>query len=88
MLTARLTKAELDEALSWWDVLGLSLLAGVGFTVSLLISELAFGTGTLLDENAKVAILVGSLLAILLATLVLRLRRRLATDAAWQHATA
>lgn len=76
VITARLTHAELDPDLSWWDVLGLSLLAGVGFTVSLLISELAFGSGTVLDEHAKVAILVGSLLAILLATIVLRVRRR------------
>lgn len=75
-LTARLTHAELDPALTWWDVLGLSLLAGVGFTVSLLIGELAFGTGSTLDERAKIAILVGSLLAILLATMVLRVRGR------------
>ena len=33
---ARFTRAELDEDLAWADVLGLSLLAGVGFTVGLL----------------------------------------------------
>ncbi len=75
-LVARATHARLDDDLSWWDVLGLSLLAGVGFTVSLLIGELAFGAGTERDDNVKVGILVGSLLAIGLATIVLRARNR------------
>ena len=45
-LVQRFTRARLAEGLSWWDVLGLALLAGIGFTVSLLIGELAFGAGT------------------------------------------
>ena len=76
VLVARFTHAELDEDLTWWDVLGLSLLAGVGFTVSLLIGELAFGGETQRDEHVKIAILVGSLIAIGLATIVLRVRAR------------
>ncbi len=75
-LVSRFTRAELDADLSWSDVLGLSLLAGVGFTVSLLIGELAFGTGSERDEHVKVGVLVGSLLAIALATVVLRVRDR------------
>jgi len=57
-------------------VLGLSVLAGVGFTVSLLIGELAFGAGTQRDDHVKVAILVGSLLAAIIAGLLLRSRNR------------
>jgi Na+:H+ antiporter, NhaA family len=71
---ARFTRAELDEDLSWWDVLGLALLAGMGFTVSLLVGELAFGTGTPRDEHVKLAVLAGSALSALLATTVLRTR--------------
>jgi NhaA family Na+:H+ antiporter len=71
---ARLTRAELDEDLSWFDVLGLALLGGVGFTVSLLIGELAFGAGTETDNHVKLAVLIGSLLAATLATVVLRMR--------------
>ena len=41
----------------------MSLLAGIGFTVSLLIGELAFGAGSEHDEHAKVGVLVGSLAA-------------------------
>ena len=75
-LVARTTRAELDDDLSWLDVSGLALLAGIGFTVSLLIGELAFGAGTEQDEHVKVGVLTGSLLAALLATVVLRLRNR------------
>ena len=73
---ARFTRARLDPDLSWTDVLGLSVLAGVGFTVSLLVSELAFGAGSQRNEHVKLAVLTGSLLAALLATVVLRLRNR------------
>jgi NhaA family Na+:H+ antiporter len=73
---ARFTRAELDEDLSWTDVFGLSLLAGVGFTVSLLIGDLAFGAGSQRDDHVKLAVLGGSLIAALLATVVLRLRNR------------
>ncbi|MEV4537353.1 Na+/H+ antiporter NhaA [Asanoa sp. NPDC049518] len=75
-LVQRLTRAELAKGLSWWDVLGLSMLAGVGFTVSLLIGELAFGAGTDRDADAKLGILVGSVLAAAAATVLLRTRNR------------
>ena len=75
-LFARFTKASLDDDLAWADVLGLSLLAGVGFTVSLLIGELAFGLGSERDDHVRLGILVGSVLSALLASVVLRLRNR------------
>ena len=73
-LVQRFTRARLAEGLSWWDVLGLALLGGIGFTVSLLIGELAFGTGSALDAEVKIGVLGGSLVAALLATVVLRVR--------------
>ncbi|MBN6056760.1 Na+/H+ antiporter NhaA [Nonomuraea sp. RK-328] len=73
-LVSRLTHAELDENLAWVDVAGLALLAGIGFTVSLLIGELAFGAGSARDAYVKIAVLAGSLTAALLAAVVLRLR--------------
>ena len=75
-LITKTTRARLDDGLAWIDVAGLALLAGVGFTVSLLIAELSFGSGSAHDDHAKVAILTGSLAAALLATVVLRLRNR------------
>ncbi len=75
-LVQRFTRAQLADGLSWWDVLGLALLAGIGFTVSLLIGELAFGAGSERDDHVKIAVLLGSLLSALLATIVLRIRNR------------
>lgn len=75
-LMARFTRARLDDDLAWVDVLGVSMLAGIGFTVSLLIGDLAFGPGSLAGEHVKVGVLAGSLLAALLATGVLRARNR------------
>ena len=73
---ARFTRAELDDDLAWVDVVGMAMLAGIGFTVSLLIGELAFGPGSESDEHVKVAVLVGSMLAATLASGVLRARNR------------
>src|SRR3954451_12217379 len=75
-LLSRFTRAELDPDLGWPDVLGLAVLGGIGFTVSLLIGELAFGPGSPRDEHAKVGVLTGTLLAALLASALLRLRNR------------
>ena len=75
-LTSTFTHARLDDDLSWWDVLGLSMLGGVGFTVSLLIGELAFGLGSESDERAKIGVLVGSVLAATAAAVVLRARNQ------------
>jgi Na+:H+ antiporter, NhaA family len=68
---ARFTRASLDDDLAWRDVLGVSVLAGIGFTVSLLIGELAFGHGTAAGVDGKMGVLVGSVVAALLAALVL-----------------
>jgi NhaA family Na+:H+ antiporter len=76
-LVQRFTRAEFADDLSWCDVLGLALLGGIGFTVSLLVGELAYGAGTPRDDLVKVGVLTGSLLAALLATVVLRARTRI-----------
>ncbi|MER6590999.1 Na+/H+ antiporter NhaA [Micromonospora purpureochromogenes] len=75
-LVQRFTHARLAEGLRWWDMLGLAMLAGIGFTVSLLIGELAFGAGSERDEHAKIGVLTGSLLSALLAAILLRMRNR------------
>ena len=75
-LLTRVTRAELDPEIGWVDVLGLAVLAGIGFTVSLLIGELAFGVGTEREEHVKIAVLVGSVLAAVVAGVFLRLRSK------------
>jgi NhaA family Na+:H+ antiporter len=61
-LAARLRIARLPEDATWSGILGVSALAGIGFTVSIFITDLAFG-GTSLDDLAKIAILAASVLA-------------------------
>ena len=75
-LLARFTRAELDDELAWVDVIGMAMLGGIGFTVSLLIGELAFGATGTTTEHVKVGVLVGSLAAGGLAALLLRSRNR------------
>ncbi|MFF8939030.1 Na+/H+ antiporter NhaA [Streptomyces paradoxus] len=72
-LAVRFTRARLTPELAWADVLGLAALAGIGFTVALLIGELAFPGGAV-GEHVKAAVLIGSLLSALLAAVVVRLR--------------
>ncbi|MET0839871.1 MAG: Na+/H+ antiporter NhaA [Marmoricola sp.] len=73
-LLTRFTRAELNEGMLWRDLFGVGIVAGVGFTVSLLVSELAF-TGAD-QEQSKTAVLLASLIAGLAAALVLGRRNR------------
>lgn len=73
-LTARFTRASLSDDLAWPDVLAVATLAGIGFTVSLLIGELAFAGDPVLTDEVKAAVLVGSLVAAVLATALLKIR--------------
>lgn len=75
-LVTRLPGVSLPRGVRWVDLMGLALLAGMGFTVSLLISELSFGQGSALDDVGKVGILLGSLIAALLAVALLGTRNR------------
>ncbi|MDX3228373.1 Na+/H+ antiporter NhaA [Streptomyces sp. ME19-01-6] len=73
-LAARFTKAELNEDLAWADVFAIASLAGIGFTVSLLIGELAFPGDPTLAAEVKAAVLIGSLLAAVLSGVLLKVR--------------
>jgi NhaA family Na+:H+ antiporter len=75
-LTSKATKQPLQKGLTWPDVTGVAILGGIGFTVSLLIGELAFGGSSEADDHVKVAVLAGSVLAALLAAILLRIRNR------------
>ncbi|MEV8312275.1 Na+/H+ antiporter NhaA [Streptomyces flavidovirens] len=72
-LAIRFTRAQLSPGLALPDVLALAMLAGIGFTVSLLIGELAYPNPAD-QEHIKAAVLLGSLTAALLACVLLRLR--------------
>jgi NhaA family Na+:H+ antiporter len=69
-IAVRLRLVRLPSGMGWGDVLGLGLVAGIGFTVSLFIGELAFG-GEARLESAKLGILSASLAAGALGAAVL-----------------
>jgi len=73
---ARFTRASLSSSLRWADVLAVGILAGIGFTVSLLIGELAFEGDPVRETSAKIGVLIASVLAAVLASVALGFRRR------------
>src|ERR671916_2693349 len=54
--------SEMPAGVTWLHIYGVGWLAGIGFTMSLFISDLAFAEGPLLDV-AKLGILTASLIA-------------------------
>ncbi|MEW2632412.1 Na+/H+ antiporter NhaA [Streptomyces sp. NPDC048389] len=74
-LTSRFTSAHLNPGIAWADVAGIGVLGAIGFTVSLLIAELSYSTDAHLTD-AKGAILLASVLAALLAAVILGRRSR------------
>ena len=75
-LTSKITRRPLQKGLTWPDLTGVALLGGIGFTVSLLIGELAFGGNSAADDHVKIAVLAGSVAAAVLAAILLRARNR------------
>lgn len=69
-LLVRFTKARLGNGITWQHMIGAGILAGIGFTMSLFVNELAFND-PLLRQEAKLGVLGGSLLAGIIGYLVL-----------------
>ncbi|MFC2129479.1 Na+/H+ antiporter NhaA [Bacteroidota bacterium] len=76
LLSIKLKIAVLPEDVSTWQVIGVSALAGVGFTMSIFIANLAFVDHPVLMDSAKVGILLGSLIAGMSGFVILRIAGR------------
>lgn len=72
-LLVRFTPLRLTGGVDLPDILATSFLAGIGFTVSLLIAGLSFG-GSEVESTAKLAVVAGSVFSAALAAIALRLR--------------
>ncbi|MGP6170451.1 Na+/H+ antiporter NhaA [Microbacterium sp. A204] len=72
----RIRRIDLDPDLRWLDIVGVGILAGIGFTVSLLVAELSFAAGSEAHDHAKVAILTASIVAAVVASVLLGIRNR------------
>ena len=70
-IMVRFRISTLPEGANWKHIAGVALLAGIGFTMSLFISGLAFKSQAFIDQ-AKYGILIASIIAGILGTIVLR----------------
>ena len=75
-LLSTFSKAKLSEKLSWWDIATIGVLAGIGFTVSLLINELAFRDNHETSSIGTLAVLTASAVAAILAVIAIQFRNR------------
>ena len=75
-LVTRLPGLAIDSSLKWIDIIGMAFVAGIGFTVSLLVGELSFGAGSESDDHVKVGVLAGSLIAAVIGGIILNIRNK------------
>jgi NhaA family Na+:H+ antiporter len=75
-ITTTLGIGELPRGVKWIQVVGVGLLAGIGFTVALFVTELAFDDNEVLATDAKIGILTASAIAGILGYTFLRLSTR------------
>ncbi|MDU5025448.1 MAG: Na+/H+ antiporter NhaA [Cutibacterium avidum] len=73
-LTARFTSAELGRGVVWRDIIAVAMLAGIGFTVSMLMTDLSFPKNHGFADEAKASVLVASFLAAILGGALLHHR--------------
>lgn len=75
-LMTKVGRVRLDPELKWIDLFGVGALAGIGFTVSLLVAELSFGGDEHILGFAKVGIFVASFGAAILGSVILAPRNK------------
>jgi Na+:H+ antiporter, NhaA family len=71
-MSIRLGVTSMPEGSSWRQLYGVSVLTGIGFTMSLFIDSLAFTDGQIYQYTDKLAVLIGSFLSGILGYFVLR----------------
>jgi NhaA family Na+:H+ antiporter len=74
--------ASLPESVTWMQIFGISVLCGIGFTMSLFIANLAFAGSAELLADAKLGILAASVVAGMVGCVLIRRSTRLATPSA------
>jgi len=71
-LALKLKLAELPEGINYWQIIGVAILAGVGFTMSIFIANLAFVENLIFIDSAKIGILIGSLISGIVGAVILK----------------
>jgi len=73
LLAKKMKLIEVPEEISNKQIIGVSFLAGIGFTMAIFIASLAFETSPVYIDSAKIGILIGSLISALIGYTILRL---------------
>ena len=73
-LLTRSSRFRLDPTLARPDIVGMSFVAGIGFTVALLVGDLSYGETSTAHTDVKVGVLTGSLVAAVLGGTILGIR--------------
>lgn len=71
-LSSKLKLSNIPSNISFYQIIGVGLLSGIGFTMSIFIANLAFANDNALIDASKIGILIGSVVAGLAGYLVLR----------------
>jgi NhaA family Na+:H+ antiporter len=70
-IAVKLKWCSLPESINWKILLGAGALAGIGFTMSIFITNLAFRDSMGLIEDSKISVLLGSLIAVIIGLMIL-----------------
>ncbi|WP_124054214.1 Na+/H+ antiporter NhaA [Arcanobacterium ihumii] len=73
-IMVKVFKLKLGRGINMLDIIPVSLVAGIGFTVSLLIATLSFPTTDPHEPHSRIAVLVGTLLSVILGGITLSAR--------------
>ena len=70
----KFTPLHLEKGVTMGDMVPISLVAGIGFTVALLISHLSFRGNDLLTQAGSIGVVMGTALSIVLGAIALQVR--------------
>ena len=79
LIGLRLKLTELPTGINFTNIFGVALLAGVGFTMSIFISNLAFTEDPILTNSAKIGILMGSIVSGVSGFMLMRFAKKAST---------
>ncbi|MFH4963736.1 Na+/H+ antiporter NhaA [Gaetbulibacter sp. M235] len=74
LIAKKIKLIEVPSDISNWQIIGVSFLAGIGFTMAIFIASLAFSGDPSYIDSAKIGILIGSLISAIIGYLILRFK--------------
>ncbi|RSK41448.1 Na+/H+ antiporter NhaA [Mangrovimonas spongiae] len=75
VLAQKIKLINIPNDISIWHIIGVSFLAGIGFTMSIFIAGLAFVGNPINIDSAKIGILIGSLISAIIGFLILKFKK-------------